>query len=393
MAILVFVVVDRLWLRPQTGVDLEDYVIATVERGALAIEVQGAGELEPVNERLIASEVAGTVERIYVRAGERIEVGDEIVRLINPQIRQGVVAARLQVAEARADHQRRLAELTDRRLSGEANILAKQAVYEESELQLKAQDELRKRQAISEIDFKRTQIRTELSKTDLEFERRRFNELETALGAEQASSEARVAARESALNEAERLEEGLLVKSDIAGTVRDVPIEAGERISAGTQVARVVDAESLKGIIRVPETYAGRLVTGQTAVATVMKMEVAAIVSRVDPAVSQNSVAIDLEFVDPLPRGVRPDLSIRATVTVTQLEDVLFVRRPLSVNDDSTAQLFMLGDDGKSAVRTVVRFGMGTLKEIEVVGGLTEGDEIIVGDTRRFENVDRIEVR
>ena len=208
LAILVFVVVDRLWLRPQTGVDLEDYVIATVERGALAIEVQGAGELEPVNERLIASEVAGTVERIYVRAGERIEVGDEIVRLINPQIRQGVVAARLQVAEARADHQRRLAELTDRRLSGEANILAKQAVYEESELQLKAQDELRKRQAISEIDFKRTQIRTQLSKTDLEFERRRFNELETALGAEQASSEARVAARESALNEAERLEEG-----------------------------------------------------------------------------------------------------------------------------------------------------------------------------------------
>ena len=117
-----FVVADRLWLRPGAGIELDEFMTAAVERGTLSIEVQGAGELEPVNERLIASETPGAVDRIFARAGEQVALGDRIVGLMNPQVRQGVVAARLQLAEANADHRRRLADFTDRRLAGEAQI-------------------------------------------------------------------------------------------------------------------------------------------------------------------------------------------------------------------------------------------------------------------------------
>ena len=92
--------------------------------------------------------------------------------------------------------------------------------------------------------------------------------------------------------------------------------------------------------------------------ATVLNADVAAVVSRVDPAVTQNSVAVDLAFAEDLPPGARPDLSIRATVTVAKLADVLFVRRPLGVNDDGTTDLLRLADDGRSASRTAVRFGL-----------------------------------
>ena len=165
--------------------------------------------------------------------------------LINPQIGQSAVAARLQLAEA--EHQRRLAEVTDRRLAGEAQILNKQAVYEESQLQLEAEAELRERQAISEIDFKSTRIRTERAKTDLEFEERRFSELQAVLAAEQASSEARLAERESALAEAERQAGGLTITADIGGTLREVLVKPGQRINPGEQVARIVDPGSLFG--------------------------------------------------------------------------------------------------------------------------------------------------
>lgn len=394
MAIIVaFIVVDRVWLRPGAGIDLDEFMTAMVERGALPIEVQGAGELEPIHERWIASEIAGAVERIFVRAGEEVAEGDRIVSLINPQVGQSAVAARLQLAEARAEHQRRLAEFTDRRLAGEAQILNKQAIYEESQLQLEAETELRQRQAVSEIDFKSTRIRTQRAKTDLEFEQRRFSELQAVLEAEQASSEARLAERESALAEAERLAGGLTITADIGGTLREVLVEPGQRLNPGTQVARVVDTESLRGVVRVPESYASRLVPGQAAVATVSNTDVPAVVSRVDPAVTQNSVSVDLNFVGDLPRGARPDLSIRATITVAQLEDVLFVRRPLGVNDDSTTELFRLADDGRSARRTAVRFGMGTLTHIEVLDGLVEGDTVVVGNTSRFRDEEIIAIR
>ena len=392
-AIVALIVADRLWLRPGTGIERDEVMAAVVERGTLPIEVQGAGELEPVNERLIASEIAGAVDQIYARAGEEVALGDRIVGLMNPQVRQGVVAARLQLAEANADHRRRLADFTDRRLLGEAQILNKQAAYEESQLRLAAETELRERQAVSEIDYQSTKIRTERAKADLTFEQRRFEELQAVLKAEQAASEARLAERESALQEAQRLAEGLVITADIAGTLREVLVEPGERVGTGTAVARIVDAESLRGVIRVPESYASRVVPGQTAVATVLRTEVPGVVTRVDPAVTQNTVAVDIAFQDRLPGGARPDLSIRATITVAELDDVLFVRRPLRVNDDSNASVFRLADDGRSASRTSVRFGMGTLKHIEVLDGLNEGDEIIVGNVRRFENEEIIAIR
>ncbi|MCY3840250.1 MAG: efflux RND transporter periplasmic adaptor subunit [Gammaproteobacteria bacterium] len=392
-AIAVFIVADRLWLRPGAGIEREQIMAAAVERGTLPIEVQGAGELEPVNERLIASEIPGAVDQIFARAGEQVAVGDRIVGLMNPQVRQGVVAARLQLAEANADHRRLLANFTDRRLAGEAQILNKQASYEESQLRLAAETELRERQAISEIDYRSTKIRTERARTDLTFEQRRFEELQAVLKAEQASSEARLAERESALQEAERLAEGLVITAEIAGTLREVLVAPGERVGPGTTVARIVDAESLRGVIRVPESYASRVVPDQTAVATVLRTQVPGLVTRVDPAVTQNTVAVDIVFQDELPSGARPDLSIRATITVAELDDALFVRRPLRVNDYSNASVFRLAENGLSATRTPVRFGMGTLKHIEVLDGLNEGDEIIVGNLSRFENEETIAIR
>lgn len=393
VAIAAFVVVDRVWLRPGAGIPAEDLATATVMRGTLAIEVQGVGELEPVTERWIASEVGGAVEGIRARAGESLAAGDVIARLINPQVSQGAVEARLELAETRADHRRRLAEFADRRLAGEAQILARQAQLEELELQMEAHTELRERDAVSEIDYKSTQIRADRARKELGFEERRFDELNGVLEAERAASEARVAARESALEEAERRAQSLLVATDISGTLREVLVEPGQRITAGTQIARVVGTEALRGRIRVPESYASRVSPGQPAVVTVLGAVLDGTVKRVDPAVTQNSVAIDVELDDDLPDGARPELSIRATVTVAELDDALYVRRPLRIRDDTTAEVYRLTDDGGSAARTAVRFGMGTLRHIEVVDGLAEGDEIIVGSTTGFDQEARIAIR
>ena len=78
LAILVFIAVDRLWLRAQDGIELADFVTADVQRGALSIEVQGAGALEPVSERWITAAVQGTVEEVLVRAGQEVARGGEI---------------------------------------------------------------------------------------------------------------------------------------------------------------------------------------------------------------------------------------------------------------------------------------------------------------------------
>ena len=392
-AIILFVVADRFWLRAAEGLERADIMFATVQRGRLPIDVQGAGALEPASERWIASRVPGAVQEILVRPGQQVTGGTTVIRLVNPQLEQAVVRARLSLAEANAEHRRRLSDFTDRRLAAEARVLDRQAGYDEHSLRLEAQTELRDTDAVSDLDYKSTQIRTEQARQNVEFERRRFAELEAALAAEQAASEARVAASEAALEEAEQQLEDLAVRADAAGTLRELLVEPGERLVAGTQVARVVDSRSLVGAVRVPESYAAHLAAGQRAVATVLNVEVPGVVVRVDPAVTRGGVAVELEFAAPLPAGARPDLSMRAVVTVAELDDVLFVRRPTHVRDESRADVFRVAEDRQSAMRTPVRFGFGTLRDIEVRDGLDEGDAIILGNTARFENEERIAIR
>ena len=392
-AIILFAVADRFWLRAAEGLERADIMVATVERGRLPIDVQGAGALAPASERWIASRVPGAVQEILVRPGQQVTAGTTVARLVNPQLEQAVVRARLALAEANAEHRRRLSDFTDRRLAAEARVLDRQASYDEHSLRLEAQTELRDTNAISDLDYRSTQIRTEQARQNVEFERRRFAELEAALAAEQAASEARLAASEAALEEAERQLGDLAVSADAAGTLRELLVEPGQRIAAGAQVARVVDSRSLVAVIRVPESYAAHLAAGQRAVATVLNVEVPGVVVRVDPAVTRGGVAVELRFTAPLPAGARPDLSMRAVVTVAELDDVLFVRRPSHVRDESRADVFLLAADGQSALRTPVRFGFGTLKDIEVRDGLDEGDAIILGNTARFENEETIAIR
>ena len=393
VAIVLFAVADRFWLRAAEGLERADIMVATVERGRLPIDVQGAGALAPASERWIASRVPGAVQEILVRPGQQVTAGTTVARLVNPQLEQAVVRARLALAEANAEHRRKLSDFTDRRLAAEARVLDRQASYDEHSLRLEAQTELRDTNAISDLDYRSTQIRTEQARQNVEFERRRFAELEAALAAEQAASEARLAASEAALEEAERQLGDLAVSADAAGTLRELLVEPGQRIAAGAQVARVVDSRSLVAAIRVPESYAAHLAAGQRAVAMVLNVEVPGEVVRVDPAVTRGGVAVELRFTAPLPAGARPDLSMRAVVTVAELDDVLFVRRPSHVRDESRADVFLLAADGQSALRTPVRFGFGTLKDIEVRDGLDEGDAIILGNTARFENEETIAIR
>ena len=393
LAILAFVLIDRFWLRPAPGVRLADVVTGVVRRGGLAIEVQGAGVLAPVSERWITSRASGTVERLFAQPGQVLRAGDAVAGLVNPQLRQAVARERLQLAEAKAARQRDASGFVTRRLNAEEQLMNAQAAYEEQRLRLEAQQELRVKKAISEIDYRTASIRAEQAKARLDFEKQRLAELDATLAAEQRASDARLAAREAALREAEEQLAALRVATDVAGTLRELLVEAGQRVGAGVKIARVVDASSLIGVVRVPESYASRLAPGQAVAASVLNVEVSGVVARVDPAVSDGAVAVDVEFTTPLPGGVRPDLSMHATMTVADLPDTLYVRRPVHVRDDAVADVFRLAEDQGSATRTIVRFGLGTLRNVQVLDGLAAGDTILLGNVARHEGRDTIELR
>jgi len=113
-------------------------------------------------------------------------------------------------------------------------------------------------------------------------------------------------------------------------------------------------------------------------------------VDRIDPAVLNGTVTVDVKLGEPPPKGSRPDLSVDGTVTLERLDNVLYVGRPAFGQEKSTVGMFKVDTDGKTATRVPVELGRSSVNTIEIVRGLKEGDQVILSDMSRWDNVDRI---
>ena len=370
---------DRYLLRQRVNVVANEDTVAAVERGPLRVAVQGAGTLEPLDARLVSADASGAVGEILARPGTEVRPGDPLLRLRNPSLRQQVRQAEIALTEASASHRVLLARFEERKLAAEAALAQATASASEAALRLAAEERLIDQRAISGVDYERTRIRAEQAQDVLEIERRRREQLTATIEAERAESKARVENRALAFDLAQAGADALLVRSGSAGTVQEVLVVAGEPVVQGTVVARVADDGELRAAVRVPETYASKLAVGQAATVVALNTDVPAHVVRVDPGVIDGTVGVSLEFETTLPAGVRPDLSVRATILVAEIEDALFVRRPAGVFDNHAASVFVLDERTGVATRRRAQFGIGSLREVQVLDGLRQGDRILIG--------------
>jgi HlyD family secretion protein len=161
-------------------------------------------------------------------------------------------------------------------------------------------------------------------------------------------------------------------------------------VAIGTMLAQVVQPNQLKAQLKIPETQARDIQLGQPASIDTHNGLADGTVSRIDPAVQNGTVTVDVKLTGALPDGARKDLSVDGVIDLDRLSNVLYVGRPAIGNPNSTISLFRLDPDGKGAERVPVKVGQASVNAIQVQQGLREGDTVILSDMSRQDTVDRI---
>ncbi len=116
-------------------------------------------------------------------------------------------------------------------------------------------------------------------------------------------------------------------------------------------------------------------------------------VTRIDPSVQNGTVTVDASIDGTLPPGSRPDLSVEGTIEIERLADVLSMGRPVHGDTDSTVGLFKLMDNGSEAMRVQVKLGRMSVNSVEILQGLSAGDQVILSDMSAWDNFDRVRLR
>jgi hypothetical protein len=167
-------------------------------------------------------------------------------------------------------------------------------------------------------------------------------------------------------------------------------MQVGQHVLPGAMLAKVVQPEHLMAELKVAETQARDVQIGEPAQVDTHNGVITGEVMRVDPAVQNGTVTVDVKLTGELPKGARPDLSVDGTIDLERLADVLYVGRPAFGQENSTISLFKLDGEGKGAARVPVKVGRASVNSIQLLEGLHEGDTVILSDMSRWDNVDRI---
>lgn len=367
--------------------------IDQVQRGELKREVRGPGTLVPKETRWIAAETAATVERILVKPGVTVEPDTVILELSNPEVEDLKQTAAGAVAAAEADLAAQRMTLESQALDLESSIAIINADYEGAKLQAEAEGELNKKGIVSALTYKQTQLRAEQLKIRLGLERERAAKFRQNLNAQMQAGGARIEQLRSTLALRERQAAALQLKAGIAGVLQQVAVEEGQQVALGMSLARVARPDVLMAELRIPETQAKDVLPGQAVSVDTRNGLIAGRVSRVDPAVLNGTVQVDVDLEGTLPKGARTDLSIDGTIEIERLPDVLYVGRPAYGQPESTVSVFRLDAEGGAARRLPVQLGRASVSTIEVVGGLNVGDRVILSDISQWDGFDRIVLR
>jgi len=373
------------------GVERNMVWIDTVKRGDIPRQVRGSGTLVPEDIRWIPATTQGRVERIVLRPGAQVKPETVILVLTNPDLQQQVMEARLSHASAVAAFENRKAELQTQMLNQEVAVTTLESNLQNAELTLAANEELFKSQLISELQLQQFRGNRDDLKNQLDSARKRLDIARKGLSSQLAPQEAEVAQRKAAYDLRLRQLEDLKVKAGMPGVLQIVPVEVGQQVGPGTNLARVADPTTLKAVLRIAETQTRDLDIGQTAEVDTRNGVVPGLVTRIDPAAENGTVGVDITLQGTLPPGSRPDLSVDGTVLLERLEDVIYVGRPAIGQEDSTISLFKLMPDGE-AVRTKVTLGRSSVNTIEVKDGLQPGDQVILSDMSNYDQFDRVRI-
>lgn len=390
--VLVTVALSRLKPAAPT-VERSGLWFGTVKKGPMLRQVRGPGQLKPEQIRYISAVTSGRVERVLIRPGTTVQPGTVLLEMSNPDVDLASLTAQQQLSAAQAQLVNLRTNLETGKLNQAATVANVRSQLREAQRQFSSAETLATRNLVAANEVARLRDNQAELTDRLRIEQQRLDLLTTTIDSQMTLQREQID-RLRAIAEYNRDRvASMRVTAGVEGVVQDLTLQPGQWVQAGQSLAQVLQPGRLKAELRIPETQARDIALGQVADIDTRVGHVAGRVIRIDPGSTNGTVGVDVSLEGPLPQGARPDLQIEGLIEIERLADVLYIPRPAYGQPNSSTGIFKVVEGGKFAERVNVQLGRGSVNDFEILGGLQVGDEVILTDMTRWDNVDRVKIK
>jgi multidrug resistance efflux pump len=392
---LIGVTIALMSLKPAAPTVERPTIMAdTVKKGEMVLEVRGPGTLVPEDIRWITAVTAGRVEKRHLLPGVTVDTGTVLLELSNPDVEIQTLNADRQLTDAQSQLVQLKTSLNTNKLSQAAVVAQIKSDWLDAKRRAEAGAELLKQGLIIPLDQKQAQDKADALEERVKLEEERLKILTETVSEQIKVQEDQVSRLRSIAAFQHGLKASMVVRAGARGVLAEIPLEVGQYAQAGAELAKVVPTPPrLKAVLRIPETQAKDLASGQKASIDTRNGIATGHVVRIDPSSINGTVTVDVALDGTLPAGARPDLSVDGVIEIARLKNVLYTGRPAYGQSDGTIGIFKLVEGGRYAQRVSVRLGRMSVSSVEIKDGLAAGDVVILSDMSRWDEVDRVRIK
>ena len=371
--------------------DLGEMYVGTVKRGEMERQVRGLGRLTPQEIYWIAAAVDSRVVQVVRRPGlDPVKSNDVLLVLSNPDLELDAEKAEWQVKQEEASLANLKVKLESDKLDQRASLAELESQFTQAKLTADRDLELTRLNLKSDLESRLTVDQANQYRNRVGLQKQRLEIADQSIKAQIEAQQVVVESARANYNLKRKQVDQLTIRAGIDGLLQEVDVEVGQRVTAGSILAKVADPKKLKAELKIAETQMKDVHIGLDATIDTRNGLIAGRVIRIDPAAQNGTVTVDVALSGPRPPDARAELSVDGTIEIERLRDVIFVDRPVSGEPDSTIGLFKIDADGKYASRTNVKLGRASVNTIEVRDGLKVGDRVILSDMSRYDANPRI---
>jgi HlyD family secretion protein len=394
-ALAVTLVVTTLGVRRTLGrsgptIERSEVWTGRVEHRAMVRDVQGRGTLVPERVQWVTATSPARVARILVVAGASVDSDTVIAELQNGELELAALDAERATAAAEA-------ELVELDVAYRTQLLTQESLLatlrsDRSELVRRAStaEALSKRGLIAELDRQQLADQSAGLIARLAHEEKRRDVIGHGLQRRIRSQRAQLDKLREVAAFRRRELGALEVRAGVSGTLQELPLSPGQWVTPGTLIAKVAEPHRLEAEAFIPEAVARDVRAGQSAVLDVQGTSCRGRVAHVDPTVQGGTVRVVVKLDGDPPEGARADTSVTASIEIETIEDALVVHRPAGALPHSSMSLFRVDSDGGGAERVQVQLGRASVREMEILGGVSADAELILSDMTRYEDAPRV---
>jgi len=364
----------------QQKLNLSSFWTDEVKQTNLTLTAKGFGTLESKQQRYLTAEFNAIVEEIFLKPGEKVTKNSVILRLSSADIEQAAIQAQLALTSQQANLKQ--LKLTQKREQLDLNndLVELKLDLSLAQTQLDAETQLAEQGIVSSLDFKRSQAQVKKLTSRVHHYQQRLLQLKQLQQQAQQIQQDKIAEKQTLLLLAQEKQQKLTVKAGLNGVLQQLPVELGQSLTNGSQLALVGSTEKLIALVNIPHRQVQGISENMSAVIDTRGGKANGVVTRISPVAKEGHVEVEIALVGQLPKNARPALNIEAKINLGVIEQALYLPIPINAKQHSRIQLYKVAKDQQGAQLTWLTLGAKNNQVIEVQAGAKLGDKFILSD-------------